>query len=163
MQRVPVPQVKQIAGRAGRFNTAFKDGVALSFDRDHSAYLVYAMNKATQYIRKIGIQPEFESLKLFSYQFPEDTLAQLLLKYTALATLNSRYFICFSEEHLSISSLLAPLPLTLEDRQIFLMAPINTRDSAVAKFTKKVSSPAHRSHIRSLKPTPTGSWRILTS
>ncbi|KAI0229416.1 RNA helicase, partial [Massospora cicadina] len=69
--------------------------------------LTYAMNKRIPPLQKVGVQPDFDSLKLFSYQFPNDNMGQLLFKYSVLATP-----ICFGEEQLRIGALLAPLPLT---------------------------------------------------
>ncbi|KAI0218677.1 RNA helicase [Massospora cicadina] len=148
--QVPVSQVKQIAGRAGRFNTAFKDGVALCFEDDVKNYLTYAMNKRIPPLQKVGVQP-VRFPKLFSYQFPNDNMGQLLFKYSVLATVSSRYYICFGEEQLRIGALLAPLPLTLEDRMVFMMAPISTASR------RSPPSPS-----RWPRPTLKAAWPSLT-
>lgn len=132
---LPAPQVKRIAERAGRSAMNSHDANVMTFPYGYSGYLMAALTKPTTYLTRIGIMPEADPMKLLAYRFPEDSMAQLLIKYTALAALDSRYFLCFNREQLQLSDMLASLPLTIEDRHIFMMAPI-TAD--IAQFAFKV-------------------------
>ncbi|KIY97267.1 ATP-dependent RNA helicase SUPV3L1 [Monoraphidium neglectum] len=134
--RGPVPPslIKQIAGRAGRRNSAYPEGYAttiaasdLPFLQEALAIPADAMNTPAA-----GLAPEFEMIEMLAGQLGDQSIEQLLKSFETQAKLDGTYFFCNQESLTQIAKLIQGVPnLSLQDRFTFLMAPVSSRDELV--------------------------------
>ncbi|CAG8626965.1 3082_t:CDS:2 [Racocetra fulgida] len=66
IRHIPIPQIKQIAGRAGRFGT--ENSVGESMDLK---YIHQAMEAPHKDLEMAGLQPTMEMVELFAHQLPD--------------------------------------------------------------------------------------------
>ncbi|KAI9291678.1 P-loop containing nucleoside triphosphate hydrolase protein [Neoconidiobolus thromboides FSU 785] len=151
IRKVKISQVKQIAGRAGRFGTHFANGEVTSFYKTDVDYLLYCMQQKFAPLKTIGLQPELSILKAFFYQFPNESFSMILIKLMVLCELPKGYFLCYTDDHIKLAGILSEIPLSLEDRLSFLMAPIPARDPQVVKFIAKAITTHSQGHPVNIK------------
>lgn len=77
---VSTPQVKQIAGRAGRRNSSHPEGLATTFMPEDLPKLREAMAAPMDTAEKGGLFPIFEQMELFAGQLPDVRFPELLDK-----------------------------------------------------------------------------------
>ncbi|KAI9011269.1 P-loop containing nucleoside triphosphate hydrolase protein [Gaertneriomyces semiglobifer] len=130
-------QVKQIAGRAGRFRTQFENGEVCTFDDSDMKVLVRAMKAPTTAITSAGVHPRLEQIEAFAKLLRDEPLSSLLDKFEQLASLDGRFFLCNLDSLRNIADLIEDVPLTLVDRYIFVLAPCNVRETRVAGHMRK--------------------------
>lgn len=120
---------KQIAGRAGRYGSAFSTGVATTLLADDLSYLKESYEQPHETLKSAGIFPSSEQMEEFAKQLPGITdLGDLLDKYVMLARLDGDYFLCNHTDMKEAAALLREIELDLSDRFTFCMAPINLRN-----------------------------------
>ncbi|KAI9910882.1 hypothetical protein PsorP6_010482 [Peronosclerospora sorghi] len=125
--------VKQIAGRAGRSNSAFASGEATCLTHADLNYVRTAYEEACVPLPSAGLFPSSEQMEDFASQFPGvSDLADLVDKYVMLARLDGDYFMCNAEDMKDAATLLRETHLALSDRFTFCMSPVNLR-SALAR------------------------------
>lgn len=135
---IPVPeqQIRQIAGRAGRFKTAHEKGLVTCAKVSDFALLKAALNKTlpTPY-RQAFIAPTFDDLDRLQSAFPRFTLADILDAFVAFAQPPAHF--CLAEMK-TVRKLLQLLQgfdlraLELEDLFTFLSAPVKVESDTVA-------------------------------
>jgi ATP-dependent RNA helicase SUPV3L1/SUV3 len=128
--------VKQIAGRAGRRSSNYKNGKTTCMDSDNISllerHLAVPLDQAAT--PRAGLAPEFEQFEAFSSQRPNTTLFSTLLKeFDSQAMLQGqKYFFCRQEAMMEAVSLVESLPeLSLKDIYIFAMAPASGGDPRI--------------------------------
>ncbi|KAJ3049224.1 hypothetical protein HK097_009753, partial [Rhizophlyctis rosea] len=127
-----VSQVKQIAGRAGRFNTHFPEGFVTTFDKRDMPLLIRSMKSETPRVLSAGLHPTLEQIEAFGALMPDEPLTTLLSRFGDLARLGGHYFLCNLDSLHEVAELIEPVPLTLRDRFVFTLSPCTTRDTFVA-------------------------------
>ncbi|KAI8816317.1 P-loop containing nucleoside triphosphate hydrolase protein [Fimicolochytrium jonesii] len=125
VEQLSVSQTKQIAGRAGRFQTQWENGECCTFDEYDMPALREAMRMPTPGVTAAGLLPTLEQLELFHRLLPEETLTALLDRFQDLASLHGRYFLCNLTSVQKIATLIEPVPLPLRERYVFTLAPCN--------------------------------------
>lgn len=128
--------VKQIAGRAGRRSSNYKNGKTTCVDSDNISllerHLAVPLDQAAT--PRAGLAPEFEQFEAFSSQRPDTTLFSTLLKeFDSQAMLHSqKYFFCRQKAMMEAVSLVESIPgLSLKDIYIFAMAPASGGDPRI--------------------------------
>ncbi|KAI9665536.1 MAG: RNA helicase [Alyxoria varia] len=157
-ENIPSPEIKQIAGRAGRFSTASSDmkrsdgscrdnpdssakrpgGIVTTLDAfDHPA-LQKAMNEFPEPITSAGIFPPSLVVERFAKYFPPRTpFSYLLTKLYEFSKTVPRYFLCDLKTNLSIADAIEIVDgLTTSDRMIFCSAPIEPRKPGEAALAR---------------------------
>lgn len=122
---------KQIAGRAGRYGSAYGEqgGVATCVQDADIQYLQEAFAEAHVPLKSAGLFPSSDQMVEFAKQLPGITdLGDLLDKYVLLARLDGDYFLCNHADMKDAAALLREIELSLSDRFTFCMAPINLRN-----------------------------------
>ncbi|KAG0584350.1 hypothetical protein KC19_3G204900 [Ceratodon purpureus] len=126
---IPAPQVKQIAGRAGRRGSIFPDGVTTAFYSQDIPYLEKSLQQDVEPATAAGLFPVYEQVELFASQLPETSFAQLLERFAETCRLDGAYFLCRYDNLKRVASVLDKVKgLSLEDRFNFCFTPVNVRD-----------------------------------
>ncbi|TKY88555.1 hypothetical protein EX895_002544 [Sporisorium graminicola] len=146
-------QIKQIAGRAGRYGTQDKDtkkadlgGVVTTRHEHELEILRAALASPLLPITRASIQPSSETLSQLSAMLPGKggrssgvrTLSQIFADVSLLSRIDSNhYFLSDFSQQLTISPLIETASsgmLTVSERETFSNAPANTRDERVVAF-----------------------------
>lgn len=122
---VPVSQIKQIAGRAGRFNSDFADGVVTTLYPRDGSYVKQCVGADLSLQTRAGLAPTLDQVRVLARQCPNDKFSEVLGKFQDLATLEGNYFLCNLEEQMEIADLIEDLDLTIEDRYILVLTPVS--------------------------------------
>ncbi|KJE90831.1 hypothetical protein CAOG_008576 [Capsaspora owczarzaki ATCC 30864] len=117
-------EVRQIAGRAGRFRSKFPRGEFTTFEPEDMGILIKQFNGPADSLQA-GLMANFEQLEALSKQLPGADMLDLFTKFEDLARLDKRYFMCDSSDRKEAIKLLAPLNLSFKDRYTFILAPAN--------------------------------------
>ncbi|KAJ3279090.1 ATP-dependent RNA helicase supv3l1, mitochondrial [Borealophlyctis nickersoniae] len=127
-----VSQVKQIAGRAGRFRTQYPEGFVTTLDRRDLPFLRRCMTIDAPRVLAAGLHPTLEQVESFGKMLPNETLSGLLTKFEDVARLGGNFFLCNLNSLHEIADLIQPLGLPLRDQFTFVLAPANVREPYVA-------------------------------
>ena len=122
--------VKQIAGRAGRARSAFKDGSVTTLHEEDMPFLREAMAAEAPAITHAGQFPGEEQLLAFSALLPPETpLDKLLVAFMDASQVQSDFFfMCRHEEVVETARALHEVPgLTLSERIQLCAAPVKLR------------------------------------
>ncbi|CAG8568500.1 40_t:CDS:10 [Cetraspora pellucida] len=143
IRHIPIPQIKQIAGRAGRFGTENTIGE----DTD-LRYVHQAMEAPHKDLEMAGLQPTMEMVELFAHQLPDvKEFAILLEKFEDLARVDGQYFLCNFHTQKLIANTIELIPMTIPERFIFVTGPINTSDQRrPCNISKIVTLPENVPH-----------------
>ncbi|ORX92474.1 P-loop containing nucleoside triphosphate hydrolase protein, partial [Basidiobolus meristosporus CBS 931.73] len=133
MRPVSLSQIKQIAGRAGRFGTAYDVGEVTTLDHFDLKILHRAMKTSLPTVQHAGLQANVNVVEMFAYQFPDDSFSSLLSKFEDLAKVDGRYFLCNFNNQKRIADLIDELPMSIQERYQFVTAPANIKDPVVSK------------------------------
>lgn len=120
---------KQIAGRAGRYGSAYASGVATCLQEEDLKYLKESYEQPPTPLKSAGLFPSSDQMEEFAKQMPGITdLGDLIDKYVLLARLDGDYFLCNHADMKDAAALLRDIELKLKDRFTFCMAPVNLRN-----------------------------------
>ncbi|KAG9307421.1 hypothetical protein G9A89_017251 [Geosiphon pyriformis] len=138
---IPVPQIKQIAGRAGRFSTAHGVGEVTTLDQSDLKLLHNAMAAPVKDLESGGLQPKVEQVELFSQQLTHTpTFSELLDKFEMMSRVDGLYFLCNYGDLKIIADMIENHQMDLIDRYNFSTAPVNTSDPLVMAYLNKFAS-----------------------
>ncbi|KAK0429328.1 hypothetical protein QR680_011322 [Steinernema hermaphroditum] len=127
----------QIAGRAGRYGTAFDDGRAMTLKHEDIGILRDILSQPVADIEKVGIAPTFDQIETFSFHLPHASFVNLLDIFTSLCSVTEKFFLCTVDQIKSLAVEIDNIQLPLKVRYTFCTAPINTDNKPVATaFTK---------------------------
>ena len=141
-------QLKQIAGRAGRFRTAAQAnegtrnletikanvsepslGLVTTLEAADLPFLRRAMQHELDPIMTAGIFPPTNILTRFANYYPPSTrFSYILLRLHELSLNHPRYHLCNLRDQTSIADAIQPIEnLSIQDRMIFCAAPASLR------------------------------------
>lgn len=133
-RQLSTSEIKQIAGRAGRYNSAFPNGEVACWLRRDVWPLQQALESPLPSENKAGLLFNYEQLNEFRYalsdQFdPSMGYADLLYDFANAADVGrGHYFMCDWEEMLSVALRLDAVDgLSMRERHVFCMAPIDAK------------------------------------
>jgi ATP-dependent RNA helicase SUPV3L1/SUV3 len=154
--RVPIAQVKQIAGRAGRYRTAVQDirdtqmksstagptasspssenvGLVTTLHAIDLPYIQDAMSAEAPPLTAAGIQPPAEVVKRFASYFPPSTPFRFILKRLFdSSSIHNRNFISNNQEQLVTADAIEDIKeLSITDRYTISLCPVNLRDESM--------------------------------
>ncbi|MCJ1311971.1 RNA helicase [Agyrium rufum] len=161
--RLDVSQIKQIAGRAGRFKTAdetkmkvevddpvldvglppasstnVEAGFVTSFDDEDLGRIHKAMSQEAPQIDRIGVlPPETVFIRFANYFPPETPFSYVVLRLYEFARTHPRFFLCSNDDQLAAAEAIQSVPnLSISDRLVFCAAPASgekERDQRILK------------------------------
>ena len=144
--QLSVSELKQIAGRAGRYKTAAEGmqeskneglredgtprhpprnvGLATTLDPNDHLVLKTAMETDVEPIKQVGILPPTWAFRRFSAYFPRGTpFTFVLSRLPEVASVSPHYFMCDMRDQNAIADAIEHLDLGVEDRCVFMAAP----------------------------------------
>lgn len=158
-----ISEIKQIAGRAGRYRTAQqaiekvpidltdgKDSTMQSKDSvqgwvttlQQSDYPVVAEAMAADAppLKSAGILPPSHVIAQFASYFPPDTpFSYILMRLHDLAALNPRFHLCHITDRIEVADVIQPHNLTIEDRMTFSAAPVSLSDPGFSEIVSELA------------------------
>ncbi|EFJ16330.1 hypothetical protein SELMODRAFT_114130 [Selaginella moellendorffii] len=120
-----VMQVKQIAGRAGRFKSKYPVGEVTCLKGSDIAHLHRALATPTPAVVAAGVFPTFDQIGLYCTFYPNFPFSAILEKFIATVTLSSMFFLCDSSNLLAIARMLDDIPLPMDSRFLFCTCPVD--------------------------------------
>jgi len=137
---ISVSQALQIAGRAGRFGTAWETGYVTTFKPDELKPLQDLLKQTPDEILQAGLHPTFDQLELYAYHLPYATLANLVDIFISLSTLDdSMYALCHLDDFKFLADMIEHINLPLKAKYTFCCAPINRRMPLVCTMFLKMA------------------------
>lgn len=140
MDVISISQALQIAGRAGRYGSAWETGHVTSYRPEDLATLKTLLSQPPEPVTQAGLHPTSEQMELYAYHLPHATLSSLMDIFVHLCTVDdSLYFMCNTEGFKFLAEMIQHVPLPLRARYVFCCAPINNKLPFVcATFLKMV-------------------------
>ncbi|XP_023527154.1 ATP-dependent RNA helicase SUV3, mitochondrial isoform X1 [Cucurbita pepo subsp. pepo] len=149
MRDLTVPEIKQIAGRAGRYGSKFPIGEVTCINGDDLPLLHSSLKSASPTIERAGLFPTFELMYLYSRLHPENGLRQILEHFVENAKLSENYFIADCEEMLKVAAVLDEMPLSLHDKYLFCISPVDMADEITSQgLTQFATKYANKGVVR---------------
>ncbi|KAI7805418.1 ATP-dependent RNA helicase SUPV3L1, mitochondrial [Triplophysa rosa] len=143
MDTISTSQALQIAGRAGRFSSVFKEGEVTTMQRDDLPVLKEILGKPVDPIEVAGLHPTAEQIEMFAYHLPQATLSNLIDIFVSLSQVDGLYFVCNIDDFKFLADMIQHIPLNLRIRYVFCTAPINKKQPFVCtsflKFARQFS------------------------
>ncbi|KAF5188050.1 Atp-dependent rna helicase suv3 protein [Thalictrum thalictroides] len=128
MRKLTVPEIKQIAGRAGRYGSKFPLGEVTCLKADDLPLLHSSLKSPSPVLESAGLFPTFDLLLLYSRLYPKAGLHPLLERFLEKAKLSPNYFIADCEEMLKVAAVIDDLPLGMHDKYLFCISPVDMND-----------------------------------
>uniref|UniRef100_A0A8C7TNJ0 ATP-dependent RNA helicase SUPV3L1, mitochondrial n=1 Tax=Oncorhynchus mykiss TaxID=8022 RepID=A0A8C7TNJ0_ONCMY len=143
LNTISTSQALQIAGRAGRFSSIFKEGEVTTMHRDDLPILKEILSRTVHAIEIAGLHPTAEQIEMFAYHLPDATLSNLIDIFVSLSQVDGMYFVCNIDDFKFLADMIQHIPLNLRSRYVFCTAPINKKQPFVCtsflKFARQFS------------------------
>uniref|UniRef100_A0A8C9EKF5 ATP-dependent RNA helicase SUPV3L1, mitochondrial n=1 Tax=Pavo cristatus TaxID=9049 RepID=A0A8C9EKF5_PAVCR len=140
---ITTSQALQIAGRAGRFGSSFKQGEVTTMHRDDLLQLKEILSEAVPPVKAAGLHPTPEQIEMFAYHLPDATLSNLIDIFVSLSQVDGLYFVCNIDDFKFLADMIQHIPLNLRSRYVFCTAPLNRKEPFVCttllKFARQFS------------------------
>ncbi|KAK0608891.1 hypothetical protein LWI29_037612 [Acer saccharum] len=128
MRDLTVPEIKQIAGRAGRYGSHFPVGEVTCLDPEDLPLLHSSLKSPSPTLECAGLFPNFDLIFMYSRLLPQSGLHEILEHFLENAKLSENYFIANCEEVLKVAAYIDELPLGLQDKYLFCISPVDMND-----------------------------------
>ncbi|XP_021716959.1 DExH-box ATP-dependent RNA helicase DExH16, mitochondrial-like isoform X4 [Chenopodium quinoa] len=128
MRDLTVPEIKQIAGRAGRYGSKYPLGEVTCLNEEDLLLLHSSLNSPSPDLERAGLFPSYDLLLMYSRANPQNGLYQILEHFSINAKLASNYFMSNCEELLKVAAIIDELPLGLREKYIFCISPVDVDD-----------------------------------
>ncbi|XP_065863264.1 ATP-dependent RNA helicase SUV3, mitochondrial isoform X2 [Euphorbia lathyris] len=132
MRNLTVSEVKQIAGRAGRYGSKFPVGEVTCISTSDLPLLHTSLESPSPVLQHAGLFPSFDLLLMYSRLHPRIGLYQILEDFLENATLSPNYFIADCEEMMKVAAVIDEMPLSLHDKYLFCISPVDMDDEISA-------------------------------
>ncbi|XP_072973354.1 ATP-dependent RNA helicase SUV3, mitochondrial isoform X1 [Typha angustifolia] len=132
-RELTVPEIKQIAGRAGRYGSKFPVGEVTCIGAEDLPLLHSSLKSSSPVLERAGLLPTFDLLSLYARLHPTKKFHPLLEEFLEKAKLSPDYFISDCEEILKVAAVVDELPLGLYDKYLFCISPVDMNDDVAAQ------------------------------
>uniref|UniRef100_A0A8R1E4X8 RNA helicase n=1 Tax=Caenorhabditis japonica TaxID=281687 RepID=A0A8R1E4X8_CAEJA len=136
---LPTYAALQIAGRAGRFGTAYANGVATTMRKEDLSTLKAILSEKVEPISNVGIAPTYDQIETFSFHLPQASFVRLLDLFVSVCSISDHFFICTVYDMRELAVLIDQIPLPLKVRYTFCTSPLNTDDKRTAAAFVKMA------------------------
>ncbi|CRG90618.1 ATP-dependent RNA helicase SUPV3L1, mitochondrial [Talaromyces islandicus] len=149
LHRLTIPEIKQIGGRAGRYRAANEKasdvnpkepniGLVTSLEDVDLPYIREALDYEPPPLRAAGVLPNDTVFQRISNYFPYDVSFKFLInRVMAMTEVHPLFFLCKVRSQLEIAGVLDRChDLSIDDRLIFMAAPISERDTILVNAAK---------------------------
>ncbi len=160
---IQTSEIKQIAGRAGRYKTASdamkKDsaedtneesatgqekepvksvGLVTTLESFDLPIVRRAMETEVEPLKTAGLFPPSDVLLRFANYFPPKTpFSYIVLRLHEISSLHPSFHLCRLKEQIEVADLIQPYNLTNMDRIVFMSAPVAIREPGFAEVIKE--------------------------
>ncbi|KAF9435290.1 RNA helicase [Entomortierella beljakovae] len=131
LRSLSITQLKQIAGRAGRFGTDYDVGKATTLVQGDMAALKRAIAAPMVEINRAAIQPTAEMIEEFAVQMPGAPFSHVLRMFEMVSQNSSIFFPGQFRNMIDAAKLIDKISMPTRERIPFISAPIQTRDPTV--------------------------------
>ncbi|KAK6913969.1 Suv3, C-terminal domain 1 [Dillenia turbinata] len=128
MRDLTVSEIKQIAGRAGRYGSKFPTGEVTCIDSEDLSLLHSSLESPSPVLESAGLFPTYDLLHLYSRAHATNSIHQILVHFVENAKLSTNYFLANCEEILKVAAVIDNLPLGLHDKYLFCISPVDMND-----------------------------------
>uniref|UniRef100_A0A2K5LFB1 ATP-dependent RNA helicase SUPV3L1, mitochondrial n=1 Tax=Cercocebus atys TaxID=9531 RepID=A0A2K5LFB1_CERAT len=143
LEPITTSQALQIAGRAGRFSSQFKEGEVTTMNHEDLSLLKEILKRPVDPVTAAGLHPTAEQIEMFAYHLPDTTLSNLIDIFVDFSQVDGQYFVCNMDDFKFSAELIQHIPLSLRVRYIFCTAPINKKQpfvcSSLLQFARQYS------------------------
>lgn len=122
------PEVKQIAGRAGRFGMGSTRGGATTLAEDQLPLLRAAVDAPVVDLTVASVAPTLDQIALYCEARPETSLVEALRAFSDGASTSPHYSVRDADDMIEAATIVAHLPLSLEDHWMFAVSPCSAMD-----------------------------------
>lgn len=136
---LPTYAALQIAGRAGRFGTAYANGVATTMRKEDLGTLKAILSEKIEPIANVGIAPTYDQIETFSFHLPQASFVRLLDLFVSVCSVSDHFFICTVYDMRELAVLIDQIPLPLKVRYTFCTSPLNTEDKRTSAVFVKMA------------------------
>jgi ATP-dependent RNA helicase SUPV3L1/SUV3 len=159
LQPLRISEIKQIAGRAGRYRTVAQEieasvnhedlsgnqplpaqesvGYVTTLNEFDFPRVKRAMSRNTSPITSAGILPPSEVIARFAAYFPPVTpFSYIMHRFSEVCKTHPRFHMCDIDQKLAVADAIQPYNLTIFDRIKFIKAPIALRDRGMYHATR---------------------------
>ncbi|KAL4284378.1 hypothetical protein GQ457_16G029050 [Hibiscus cannabinus] len=153
MRDLTVPEIKQIAGRAGRYGSKFPWGEVTCLDATDLPLLHSSLKSASPILEQAGVFPSFDLIYMYSRLKPKRGLYRILEDFLENAKLSENYFFANCEEMLKVAAVIDGLPLSLHDKYLFCISPVDMNDEISSQGLKQFAETYARKglvHLREI-------------
>eukprot|EP00123_Amoebidium_parasiticum_P015454 comp22979_c0_seq1/m.36556 comp22979_c0_seq1/g.36556 ORF comp22979_c0_seq1/g.36556 comp22979_c0_seq1/m.36556 type:complete len:829 (-) comp22979_c0_seq1:345-2831(-) len=142
-RKLNVSEVKQIGGRAGRYQSKFPIGYVGALHQKSINFLSKMLASPTDQLHHAGLQPSFGIVRSVAESQPDLDLYEILGRFERLTVdkQHSLYFMCNLENMIAVAKMLSRLPreaLSLADRWAFCCAPVQVDNKEAMKFLRDI-------------------------
>ncbi|PON80013.1 Helicase, C-terminal [Parasponia andersonii] len=132
-RELTIPEIKQIAGRAGRYGSKFPVGEVTCMDAKYLPLLHSSLNAPSPNLERAGLFPTFDFIFTYSRLHPKSGLYEILEHFVENAKLSANYFISDCEEIMKVAAVIDELPLGLHDKYLFCISPAEMDDEILSQ------------------------------
>lgn len=126
--------VVQVAGRAGRFRSAYEKGWVTTLKAADLPILESFMKEPIEPVVSAGIAPTCEQLEAFSFHLPHASFLNIIDMFISISSLSQKFHLCDVEQLRRLAELIDDIPLGIKVRYAFCTAPVDIEvDNGVAR------------------------------
>ncbi|EFN55101.1 hypothetical protein CHLNCDRAFT_135006 [Chlorella variabilis] len=144
-------EIKQVAGRAGRYGSRFPDGIATATTPEDLERLAAALQQPSEELASAYLLPSLAQLEMLHGQHPADKLPAILRRFEEAAQgslARTQYRYARYEEQYTLATMLRHLPLSLREAWAFSISPADPDDAPVASALLTFATVyAHRGRV----------------
>ncbi|QCD91826.1 P-loop containing nucleoside triphosphate hydrolase [Vigna unguiculata] len=164
MRDLTVPEIKQIAGRAGRYGSNFPEGEVTCLDEEDLPLLHSSLNSPSPILERAGLFPTFELMYMYSRLHPRYGFYQILAHFLGNAKLSENYFIVNCDQLLKVAAVIDELPLGLHEKYLFCISPVEMDDEISSQgLTQFAENYAKKGLVRLREIFTPGSLKVPTT
>ncbi|KAK4732393.1 hypothetical protein R3W88_025381 [Solanum pinnatisectum] len=159
-----VPEIKQIAGRAGRYKSNFPVGEVTCLNADDLPLLHSSLDYPSPVLERAGVFPNFDLLYMYSRLHPKHGIHEILDHFMDNAKLSEHYFIANCDELLKVAAIIDTLPLSLHDKYLFCISPVEMDDDISSQgLTQFATNYSNNGLVRLREIFTPGTLKVPTS
>lgn len=126
-------EIKQIGGRAGRFNSRFPEGKIAATSYESIAAIKRAFMTNT-FNKKSGLLPLAEHIEIFEAIAPYVSLSVVLNSFAQASIVSENHFLCNLDDMKKLAESIDHLNLSLREKYTFSSAPCSTNEPLVVEY-----------------------------
>ncbi|KAG0260493.1 RNA helicase [Mortierella polycephala] len=140
VRTLSLTQLKQIAGRAGRFGTEYSVGKATTLLQADIPTLKKAVAAPMIDITRAALQPTGDMIEQFAAQMPGAPFSHVLSMFEMLSKNSEMFFPGLLRNMISVARVLDRVKMPVRSRIHFISAPIQVRDAMVVLAAVKMAT-----------------------